>query len=138
MVSWFGWLEGMDFATLTNMLNGFSCHRWWPALICYPTEVPEKIQSLPHSVGEFPVYFFGSRDYFWLTSGRCFKYQEGDKGGVSGRTSLAYHFQKGRLNNSYWTLVNSKDTRKIEWNLFKNNRGNSQTMLVTSFSCLYC
>ena len=88
----------MDFATLTNELNGFSCNRWWPALICYPTEVPEKIQSLPHSVGEFPVFFFGSKDYFWLTSGRCFKYQEGDKGGVSGRTSLAYHFQKGRLN----------------------------------------
>jgi len=54
--------------------------RWWPARICFPDEIPTRIQNLAHDVGEFPVMFFGSRDYCWLHAGRVFPYQEGDKG----------------------------------------------------------
>lgn len=34
--------------------------------------------NLQHSVGEFPVYFFGSRDYYWTHRGRVFPFIEGD------------------------------------------------------------
>ena len=46
------------------------CHRWWPGEICYPDHVPLNIQDKPHQVGEFPVHFFGSNDYFWVNIGR--------------------------------------------------------------------
>lgn len=73
-----------------------SLFRWWPAQICYPDEIPERILNLTHSLCEFPVMFFGSRDYAWLHSGRVFKYEEGDKGGnLNGNVSLAKYFKKG-------------------------------------------
>jgi len=73
----------------------FACYRWWPAKICYPADIPVKIQNLPHTTGEFPVHFFGSKDYIWLPSYRCFKYQKGDKGVCGGHSkSLATYFQK--------------------------------------------
>jgi len=31
-------------------------------------------------LGEFPVHFLGSNDYYWTHQGRVFLYQEGDKG----------------------------------------------------------
>ena len=70
--------------------------RWWPAIICYPEEVPVRIQRLSHQVGEFPVMFFGSRDYCWLHSGRVFGYQEGDKGSKNSEKNHTNRvFQKG-------------------------------------------
>lgn len=73
----------------------FGVYRWWPAQICYPDEIPERILNLTHSLCEFPVMFFGSRDYAWLHSGRVFKYEEGDKGGnLNGNVSLAKYFKK--------------------------------------------
>lgn len=71
-------------------------YRWWPAKICFPEDVPDRILALCHSHGEFPVMFFGSRDYAWLHSGRVFRYEEGDKGGkLSKRNSLGNYFTKG-------------------------------------------
>lgn len=31
-----------------------------------------------HDVGEFPVHFFGSKDYLWTYQARVFPYMEGD------------------------------------------------------------
>ncbi|XP_022091753.1 histone-lysine N-methyltransferase NSD2-like [Acanthaster planci] len=55
-------------------------YRWWPAQVCNPRNVPTNIQEMNHQVGEFPVQFFGSHDYFWTHQGRVFAYHEGDKG----------------------------------------------------------
>lgn len=33
---------------------------------------------MKHEVGEFPVHFFGSKDYVWTYQARCFPYMEGD------------------------------------------------------------
>ncbi|XP_067857282.1 histone-lysine N-methyltransferase NSD3 isoform X2 [Heptranchias perlo] len=58
-------------------------YRWWPAEICNPKSVPLNIQAMKHHIGEFPVRFFGSNDYYWVHQGRVFPYLEGDKGNVS-------------------------------------------------------
>lgn len=43
---------------------------------------------MKHEIGEFPVFFFGSKDYYWTHQARVFPYMEGDRGsryqGVSG------------------------------------------------------
>ncbi|ESO04922.1 hypothetical protein HELRODRAFT_111384, partial [Helobdella robusta] len=57
----------------------FGSYRWWPAQIYWPYEVPQNISDLPHDVGEFPVCFFGSRDYLWLNRKRVFPFKKGDK-----------------------------------------------------------
>lgn len=43
-----------------------------------PKSVPENIYRMKHEVGEFPVHFFGSKDYVWTYQARCFPYMEGD------------------------------------------------------------
>ncbi|KAB5565367.1 hypothetical protein PHYPO_G00240510 [Pangasianodon hypophthalmus] len=53
-------------------------YRWWPAEVTQPKNVPEKISRMRHEVGEFPVHFFGSKDYVWTYQARCFPYMEGD------------------------------------------------------------
>uniref|UniRef100_A0A671NQV1 Histone-lysine N-methyltransferase, H3 lysine-36 and H4 lysine-20 specific-like n=1 Tax=Sinocyclocheilus anshuiensis TaxID=1608454 RepID=A0A671NQV1_9TELE len=53
-------------------------YRWWPAEVTQPKNVPENIYRLRHEVGEFPVHFFGSKDYVWTYQARCFPYMEGD------------------------------------------------------------
>ncbi|XP_052226023.1 histone-lysine N-methyltransferase NSD2-like isoform X2 [Dreissena polymorpha] len=72
-------------------------YRWWPGEVCHPRNVPMNIQDKPHQVGEFPVHFLGSHEYFWLHQGRVFSFQDGDKGatGSSSNKGLAKHFQKG-------------------------------------------
>ena len=35
---------------------------------------------MKHEVGEFPVFFFGSKDYYWTHQARVFPYMEGDRG----------------------------------------------------------
>ncbi|PIK36275.1 putative histone-lysine N-methyltransferase NSD2 isoform X2 [Apostichopus japonicus] len=55
-------------------------YRWWPGEVCNPKNVPHNIQDKDHQVGEFPVLFFGSHDYYWMHQGRVFLFQEGDKG----------------------------------------------------------
>lgn len=74
-------------------------YRWWPARICHPRSVPENIWRLPHSIGEFPVYFFGSHDYYWSNRGRVFHFVEEDaKAGSKisgGPKSLSKAFKDG-------------------------------------------
>ena len=47
-----------------------TCFRWWPGQICHPELIPLNIRDLPHDVGQFAVYFFGTRDYLWTHHGR--------------------------------------------------------------------
>ncbi|XP_062332922.1 uncharacterized protein nsd1a [Osmerus eperlanus] len=53
-------------------------YRWWPAEVCLPKNVPENILRMKHEVGEFPVHFFGSKDFVWTYQARVFPYMEGD------------------------------------------------------------
>ncbi|ERE89640.1 histone-lysine N-methyltransferase NSD3 isoform 2 [Cricetulus griseus] len=70
------------------------CMRWWPAEICSPRSVPHNIQGLRHDLGDFPVFFFGSHDYYWVHQGRVFPYVEGDKNFAEGQTSINKTFKK--------------------------------------------
>lgn len=74
-----------------------SLGRWWPAEICNPRLVPSNIQSLRHDVGDFPVFFFGSHDYYWINQGRVFPYVENDKNFVTGQININKTFKKGNL-----------------------------------------
>lgn len=69
--------------------------RWWPAEICNPRLVPSNIQSLRHDIGDFPVFFFGSHDYYWINQGRVFPYVENDKNFVTGQININKTFKKG-------------------------------------------
>ncbi|XP_048264337.1 histone-lysine N-methyltransferase NSD2 isoform X3 [Bombus terrestris] len=53
-------------------------YRWWPSRICYPHEIPENIEAIPHNPGKFCVMFLGSNNYHWIHRGRAFLYQDGD------------------------------------------------------------
>lgn len=52
--------------------------RWWPAEVCHPKSIPTNIMKMKHDIGEFPVLFFGSKDYLWTHQARVFPYMEGD------------------------------------------------------------
>jgi hypothetical protein len=54
-------------------------YRWWPAQICTPLNAPKAIKESIYQVGEFPVKFFGSNDYYWVSIGRCFEFAENDE-----------------------------------------------------------
>nr|XP_046243900.1 histone-lysine N-methyltransferase NSD3 isoform X4 [Scatophagus argus] len=69
-------------------------YRWWPAEICNPRLVPSNIQSLRHDIGDFPVFFFGSHDYYWINQGRVFPYVENDKNFVTGQINMNKTFKK--------------------------------------------
>ncbi|XP_056132689.1 histone-lysine N-methyltransferase NSD2 [Lampris incognitus] len=53
-------------------------YRWWPAEVCLARDVPTNILRMKHEVGEFPVQFFGSKDFVWTYQARVFPYMEGD------------------------------------------------------------
>ncbi|XP_068132273.1 histone-lysine N-methyltransferase NSD2 isoform X2 [Hyperolius riggenbachi] len=55
-------------------------YRWWPAEVRHPKNIPPNIQKMKHEIGEFPVFFFGSKDYYWTHHARVFPYMEGDRG----------------------------------------------------------
>lgn len=72
-------------------------YRWWPAEIHHPRSIPTNIQHLRHETGEFPVFFFGSRDYFWTHQGRVFPYMEGDRGSKYQRSNIGKVFKNALL-----------------------------------------
>ena len=59
------WNPVNDFLNVNEQFD-----RWWPGEVCHPRNIPTNIQNLPHGIGEFPVYFFGSNDYLWTHRGR--------------------------------------------------------------------
>ncbi|XP_061102875.1 LOW QUALITY PROTEIN: histone-lysine N-methyltransferase NSD2 [Conger conger] len=72
-------------------------YRWWPAEVRHPRTVPSNIQHLRHEIGEFPVFFFGSKDYFWTHQGRVFPYMEGDRGSKYQKTGIGKVFKNALL-----------------------------------------
>ncbi len=72
-------------------------YRWWPAQVCLPRALPENIRERSYAVGEFPVKFFGTNDYYWVSLGRCFAFAEGDEchKSSSGHKSLELAFKQG-------------------------------------------
>ncbi|XP_051504392.1 histone-lysine N-methyltransferase NSD2-like isoform X1 [Myxocyprinus asiaticus] len=72
-------------------------YRWWPAEIRHPKNIPTNIQHLRHEIGEFPVFFFGSKDYFWTHQGRVFPYMEGDRGSKHQQTGIGKVFKNALL-----------------------------------------
>uniref|UniRef100_A0A8C6TB84 Histone-lysine N-methyltransferase NSD3 n=1 Tax=Neogobius melanostomus TaxID=47308 RepID=A0A8C6TB84_9GOBI len=69
-------------------------YRWWPAEICNPRLVPSNIQSLRHDIGDFPVFFFGSHDYYWINQGRVFPYVDNDKNFLTGQININKTFKR--------------------------------------------
>lgn len=55
-------------------------YRWWPGIILFPNEIPEKVKITKHLKGEFVVKFFGTYNHYWIGRGRVFLFQEGDSG----------------------------------------------------------
>ncbi|XP_066575827.1 histone-lysine N-methyltransferase NSD2 isoform X1 [Amia ocellicauda] len=72
-------------------------YRWWPAEIRHPRGIPTNIQHLRHEIGEFPVFFFGSKDYFWTHQARVFPYMEGDRGSKYQRNGIGKVFKNALL-----------------------------------------
>ncbi|KAI1887403.1 hypothetical protein AGOR_G00189940 [Albula goreensis] len=72
-------------------------YRWWPAEIRHPRTIPSNIQHLRHEIGEFPVFFFGSKDYFWTHQARVFPYMEGDRGSKYQKTGIGKVFKNALL-----------------------------------------
>ncbi len=72
-------------------------YRWWPAQVCIPRALPENIRERSYAVGEFPVKFFGTNDFYWVSLGRCFAFAEGDECHKSSNNhkSLELAFKKG-------------------------------------------
>ena len=68
--------------------------------MCLPKNVPENILRMKHEVGEFPVHFFGSKDFVWTYQARVFPYMEGDANNKEkmGKGADAV-YKKGRAQN---------------------------------------
>lgn len=74
--------------------------RWWPGKIIHPKDCPENVYKMRKWVdGQFPVLFFGSKDFNWVDKGRTFLYEEGDSLRQltrSGNKKMDKHFSLGR------------------------------------------
>jgi len=77
---------------VTQQLQCYWCCRWWPGQICRPEVIPLNIRNLPHDVGQFAVYFFGTRDYLWTHHGR---YDVSVVTTFSGKLGNGREFKKG-------------------------------------------
>ena len=75
-------------------------YRWWPAQVLAPANIPDNVERLRHSDGEFAIKFLGSGDYNWINHGRTFFYEEGDSGkipNVSNSKGMDDAFRRGLL-----------------------------------------
>ncbi|XP_030046966.1 histone-lysine N-methyltransferase NSD2 [Microcaecilia unicolor] len=94
-------------------------YRWWPAEVCHPKNVPPNIQKMKHAIGEFPVFFFGSKDYYWTHQARVFPYVEGDQGskyqGIKGIVKVFKNALQD-AENRYQEIKLQRETREIQEN----------------------
>lgn len=108
-------------------------YRWWPAKISLPHLVPENIMKLSHTRGDFPVYFFGSHDYYWSHRGRVFVFVEEDgqiKYGKSGSSDKKFKVAVQEARAEYAQkkikdeerLEKMKSLEKPRFRLIKQNR----------------
>lgn len=87
-------------------------YRWWPAQICHPRHLPPRMINKPYQVGEFPVRFFGTHDYYWVALGRCFLFAVGDemqRGNTSGK-SLGAAYNDGVID----AIVGFREIRRLK------------------------
>ncbi|XP_015919381.2 uncharacterized protein [Parasteatoda tepidariorum] len=93
--------------------------QWWPAEIVKTCDLPNNVQEVPHSIGEFPVKFFGTEEYFWINSRRAypFVYKK-----ISSEEKVEHKFKKF-IPNPYFenalklamsATMNKKALRSIE------------------------
>ncbi|CAB1324995.1 unnamed protein product [Coregonus sp. 'balchen'] len=78
--------------------------------ILWVKNVPEKILRMKHEVGEFPVQFFGSKDFAWTYQARVFPYTEGD---ANNKDKMG----KGSLNETaerFIALQAEKEMRQLQ------------------------
>ncbi|KAJ7988826.1 hypothetical protein DPEC_G00313220 [Dallia pectoralis] len=89
-------------------------YRWWPAEIRHPRNIPTNIQHLRHVIGEFPVFFFGSKDYFWTHQGRVFPYMEGDLGSKIQKTGIGRVFKNALLDakNRFLAITEEREAKE--------------------------
>lgn len=90
-------------------------YRWWPAKIIHPNAVPENIMNLNHQKGDFPVYFFGSHDYYWSHRGRVFVFVEEDgemKLNQSGSSNKKYKIALQEAGTEYARHKIQEDERR--------------------------
>lgn len=108
-------------------------YRWWPAKISHPNTVPENIMKLSHTRGDFPVYFFGSHDYYWSHRGRVFVFVEEDgqiKYGKSGSSDKKFKVAVAEARAEYARrkikdeerMEKLKNSEKPRFKLIKQNR----------------
>lgn len=93
-------------------------YRWWPGQVLHPRYIPDNIENLPHQQGMFCVHFFGSNDYYWVTRGRAFLYQEGDKGSkAQSSKTLEMQFRRAleEAAEAYRAQKTKKTQREIRW-----------------------
>ncbi|KAL0969514.1 hypothetical protein UPYG_G00228270 [Umbra pygmaea] len=93
-------------------------YRWWPAEIQHPRNIPTNIQHLRHEIGEFPVFFFGSKDYFWMHQGRVFPYMEGDRGSNFQKTGIGKVFKNALLEaqNRFMEVKMEREAKEAQEN----------------------
>ncbi|XP_072530420.1 histone-lysine N-methyltransferase, H3 lysine-36 specific [Salminus brasiliensis] len=92
-------------------------YRWWPAEVSLPKNVPENISRMRHEVGEFPVHFFGSKDYVWTYQARCFPYMEGDannKEKMGKGTDAVYKKALNEAAERFRELLAEKEMRQLQ------------------------
>lgn len=89
-------------------------YRWWPAKISHPHTVPENIMKLSHTRGDFPVYFFGSHDYYWSHRGRVFVFveEDGQLKGKSGSSDKKFKIAVQEARQEYLQRKIKEDERK--------------------------
>ena len=88
-------------------------YRWWPAQICHPRNLPENLRVKPYPVGELPVRFFGTNDYYWVPHGRCFLFAQGDecqKNISANQRSLGLSYKNGVID----AIVAFKEVQRLK------------------------
>ncbi|XP_053284603.1 histone-lysine N-methyltransferase NSD2 isoform X2 [Pleuronectes platessa] len=92
-------------------------YRWWPAEVCMAKDVPNNILRMKHEVGEFPVQFFGSKDFVWTYQARVFPYMDGDTHNIEKMGKGADAVYKNALTNAaerFKALQAEKEMRQLQ------------------------
>ncbi|XP_069178119.1 histone-lysine N-methyltransferase NSD2 isoform X3 [Procambarus clarkii] len=98
-------------------------YRWWPGQVLHPRYIPDNIENLQHQQGMFCVHFFGSNDYYWVTRGRAFLYQEGDKGSRA-QSSKTLEMQFRRALEEAGEAYRAQKAKKAQLELRWSEKGN--------------
>ncbi|KAJ3119235.1 Histone-lysine N-methyltransferase NSD3 [Nowakowskiella sp. JEL0407] len=65
-----------DFPDNTLVWARVKGYRWWPAKVQSLDLVPENVKRVPHKEGSYPVCFYATREYAWITPDSIVHYAE--------------------------------------------------------------